>query len=217
METKNEPKTETKIDAPTPQKRPGNVRAAARMEAASLVRAGGGRASEPAIAAKLEEAGLPPSIAARMAREARTLAAAGRLPQPPAEPEPEPAPLSEADLEALSRAVHGLPGREPALLCAMFLCLRARPHPTGRIRYSDRELTECAGYLTAREYRRDFASLHSAGLVACAVVGSKEPTTTLSLPWAPPAPGPDEGTETASFAKGTGKGLAERLSGGEAR
>lgn len=188
-----------------------NPREEARGRAASLVRSGGGKASEPAIAEALEASGMDPRVAGAMAREARESAASGRLPPPPAPKGPEEAILSARDLAVLRGMAKGLRGGEFPLLCSMLLCLRARPHPSGRIRYSDRELIGCAGHLTSREYRRDFASLHDAGLVSCAVVGSKEPTATLSLPWAPEPPSEGEPTEAVPFAPHAGRELAARL------
>ena len=180
-------------------------------EAALEASASGGRASRKAIADRLEAAGFGKPLAERMAKEAGEMAARGALPTPPSPKDPEEARLSPRDLSTLAKMADGLSGREFPLLCSMFLCLRARPHPTGRVRYEDHELIECAGYLTAREYRRDFASLHAAGLASCAVVGSKAPVQTVCLPWAPEPPKEGEEAETAYFAKGEGKRLAERL------
>lgn len=171
----------------------------------------GGKASEKTIADRLEEAGLNRPLAERMAREAREIAArdgALPIPQPPRQ---EDSPVYPGDLDALRGKVLERPegGQSRALLCAMFLCLRARPHPSGRIRYEDAGLMACAGIGDARSFRAAFASLADAGLVKVAVVGSRNPTETLSLPWAPKPEG--EPTETIPFAKNEGKRLAERL------
>ena len=178
-------------------------------EASELAAQGGGRASEPDIAKAYEGAGLSPSVAAKAAREARLLAASGKAAQEPPAPT-EWARLSEADAEALRGMLPGLSPDEGALICAMLLCMRARPHPSGRIRYEDRELMGCAGIASLKAYRAAFSSLHGAGLAECAAVGSKSPITALSLPWAREDGGEAEAI-SRPFAKNEGKALAKSL------
>lgn len=197
-----------------PPKRPSPARMKrAREEAAAIIGSGGGRASEPEVAARLAESGIPLPIAERMAREARELASAGRLtPPPPAQPT-ETAWVRDSDLPALSAILPSLPEAESRLLCAMLLCVRARPHPTGRVRYEDAPLMSCAGIRDPKAYRAAFGALAHAGLASCAVVGSKNPTPTLTLPWLPPEGAGDGEARPIPFGRGEGAKLAERLAG----
>ena len=108
----------------------------------------------------------------------------GLIPTRPDE-EPEWPPLSPEDTELIGKMSDGLTSQEVDLLSAMVRCSRARPHPTGRIRYGDDELMKESRIKSKGEYRSIFASLASKGLVKCAVVGSKNPVTTIELPWLP--------------------------------
>lgn len=103
---------------------------------------------------------------------------------PPAE-EPEWPKLNERDAELIGQMSEGLMPAETGLLMAMARCARARPHPTGRIRYEDAELMRESRIKSKKEYRAAFASLGEKGLVKVAVVGSKNPVMTIELPWLP--------------------------------
>ena len=94
-------------------------------------------------------------------------------------------PLCEKDAELISSMSDGLTSQEVCLLSAMVRCARARPHPTGRIRYDDDELMRESRIKERGKYRAAFASLGEKGLVKVAVVGSKNPVTTIELPWLP--------------------------------
>lgn len=95
------------------------------------------------------------------------------------------APLTLADAELVGQMSEGLMPAETCLLMAMVRCARARPHSTGRIRYTDDELMKESCLKDKRCYRAAFASLGEKGLVKVAVVGSKNPVTTIELPWLP--------------------------------
>ena len=99
--------------------------------------------------------------------------------------EPPWAPLTLADAELVGQMSEGLMPAETCLLAAMVRCARARPHPTGRIRYTDDELMKESRIKDRGCYRSAFASLGEKGLVKVAVVGSKNPVTTIELPWLP--------------------------------
>lgn len=94
-------------------------------------------------------------------------------------------PLDEKDAELIGDMSDGLTPQEVCLLSAMARCARARPHPTGRIRYDDDELMRESRIKERAKYRAAFASLGEKGLVKVAVVGSKNPVTTIELPWLP--------------------------------
>ena len=94
-------------------------------------------------------------------------------------------PLCEKDAELIGGMSGGLTPPEACLLSAMARCARARPHPTGRIRYDDDELMRESRIKERGKYRAAFASLVEKGLVKAAVVGSKNPVTTIELPWLP--------------------------------
>lgn len=94
-------------------------------------------------------------------------------------------PLDEKDAELIGNMSDGLTPQEVCLLSAMARCARARPHPTGRIRYDDDELMRESRIKERAKYRAAFASLGEKGLVKVAVVGSKNPVTTIELPWLP--------------------------------
>lgn len=94
-------------------------------------------------------------------------------------------PLDEKDAELIGNMSDGLTPQEVCLLSAMTRCARARPHPTGRIRYDDDELMRESRIKERAKYRAAFASLGEKGLVKVAVVGSKNPVTTIELPWLP--------------------------------
>ena len=94
-------------------------------------------------------------------------------------------PLDEKDAELIGDMSDGLTPQEVCLISAMARCARARPHPTGRIRYDDDELMRESRIKERAKYRAAFASLGEKGLVKVAVVGSKNPVTTIELPWLP--------------------------------
>jgi len=69
------------------------------------------------------------------------------------------------------------------LLRAMARLARARPHPTGRIRYEDAELMALSGLRARKDYLAAWNGLAAKGLAKAWCVGSRDPFTAVSLPW----------------------------------
>ena len=131
-----------------------------------------------ALAGAISALGLEPGIAALAAAPLARMGREGRLPAPEEGPIP---PLRESDAALI--AAMSLPPGEAALLGAMARLARARPHPTGRIRYSDAELMALSGLRSRRDYLAAWNGLASKGLAKAWCVGSRDPFTAVSLPW----------------------------------
>lgn len=144
------------------------------------------RGGADGMAARLMAEGMGEAPALAIEARAKAMEASGSLPQPKApEPGPPAPPEGGEDAEALRAACEGLPPDQARLLAAMLALARARPHPSGRIAYSDAELMAAARLRAVGAYRAAMAALAAGGLARLMVVGSREPTPAFELPWAP--------------------------------